>query len=53
MSSLDKVIIDFLRSEGPVFLEILAAKGSRSNLGRPTKTPIENKIAFMKNLETP
>lgn len=33
--------------EGPVLLEIKVKKGARSDLGRPTKTPIENKNAFM------
>lgn len=29
------------------FIEVKCAIGSRSDLGRPTKTPIENKIDFM------
>lgn len=37
--------------EGPVFIEIKVKKGSRKDLGRPTKTPIENKDAFMKFLD--
>jgi phosphonopyruvate decarboxylase len=36
--------------DGPVMLEILVNKGARKDLGRPTKTPLENKAAFMKNL---
>lgn len=32
---------------GPVLLEIKVRKGAREDLGRPTKTPIENKNAFM------
>ena len=35
--------------EGPVLLEILVNKGSRPNLGRPTSSPQENKINFMKH----
>ena len=31
----------------PVFIEILVSKGSRSDLGRPKSSPIENKRAFM------
>jgi len=31
-------------------LIVKCAKGSRKNLGRPTTTPIENKIAFMENI---
>lgn len=37
--------------EGPVFMEIKVKKGSRKDLGRPTKTPIENKEGFMKFLD--
>lgn len=33
--------------KGPVLLEVKVKKGARKNLGRPTKTPIENKDAFM------
>lgn len=33
--------------EGPVLLEIRANKGGRKDLGRPTRTPIQNKMDFM------
>ncbi|XP_065051173.1 phosphonopyruvate decarboxylase-like [Rhopilema esculentum] len=33
--------------EGPVLLEIKVNKGNRKNLGRPTRTPIQNKADFM------
>lgn len=33
------------------FIEVMSAVGSRSNLGRPTTTPAENKIAFMEFLK--
>ena len=33
---------------GPIMLEICITTGSRDDLGRPTSTPIENKLAFMK-----
>eukprot|EP00126_Sphaerothecum_destruens_P007336 Sdes_comp19804_c0_seq1m11926 len=33
--------------KGPAFLEILVNKGGRKNLGRPTRTPIQNKQDFM------
>ena len=36
--------------KGPVLLEIKVRKGSRKDLGRPTRTPIENKLDFMKFL---
>ncbi|MCI5130772.1 MAG: phosphonopyruvate decarboxylase, partial [Candidatus Electrothrix sp. EH2] len=32
---------------GPVMLEIKINQGSRKDLGRPTSTPIENKVNFM------
>lgn len=37
-------------SRGPVFVEAKCAIGSRKDLGRPTTTPVENKLAFMKGL---
>lgn len=37
--------------EGPSFLEVSVAKGSRSNLGRPTSTPLENRDAFIEFLK--
>lgn len=36
---------------GPVFIEIKANLQSRKNLGRPTTSPIENKLEFMKNVQ--
>ncbi|GAA4781486.1 phosphonopyruvate decarboxylase [Olivibacter ginsenosidimutans] len=38
-------------TEGPNFLEIRVNKGSRSNLGRPTSSPIANKLTFMEFLK--
>ena len=35
----------------PIFIEILVSKGSRSDLGRPNSSPIENKTAFMASLK--
>ncbi len=39
------------KMEGPILLEVIINKGARKNLGRPTKTPIENKEDFMKFLQ--
>ncbi|MCL2805228.1 MAG: phosphonopyruvate decarboxylase [Treponema sp.] len=39
------------KTEGPVFIEVLASKGNRKDLGRPDKSPKENKKAFMQCLE--
>ncbi|QDG37695.1 phosphonopyruvate decarboxylase [Alteromonas mediterranea] len=36
-------------SNAPVLLEIKIRKGARGDLGRPTSTPTENKLAFMKH----
>ena len=37
--------------KGRAFLEIKVNKGARKDLGRPTSTPLENKIAFKKFLK--
>jgi len=34
-------------AEGPVLMEIKVRKGGRKNLGRPTRSPIQNKTDFM------
>lgn len=39
-----------LEVEGPAMLEIQVHKGARKDLGRPTRTPIENKMDLMENL---
>lgn len=33
--------------EGPTLLEVRVKKGNRKDLGRPTRTPLQNKMAFM------
>lgn len=38
-------------SKGPKLLEVRVSKGSRPDLGRPTTTPVENKIAMMDQLK--
>ena len=43
----NKVFLDFINSDGPSIIEILTNKGSRKDLGRPTKTPSENKFDFI------
>lgn len=48
-----KTALKYLSSsavDGPVMVEIQVKGGSRSDLGRPTTTPIENKVAFMQKL---
>jgi len=46
-AELRKILPSFLETSEPCFLEIRVALGSRSNLGRPTRTPAENKNAVM------
>lgn len=40
------------KENGPALLEIRVNKGARKDLGRPTTTPIENKLEFMRFLES-
>jgi phosphonopyruvate decarboxylase len=47
--SIPSYINDLIDMDGPAFIEIKTNRGSRSDLGRPTKTPLENKNLFMKN----
>ncbi len=43
--------LDWLaKTKGPAMLEIWVKKGARKDLGRPTRTPVENKKDFMNNL---
>lgn len=42
-----------LRHAGPSFLEIQVRKGSRKDLGRPTRTPAENRDEFMRFVAGP
>ena len=37
--------------QGPILLEIRCNKGARKDLGRPTRTPLENKNNFMRFLK--
>ncbi|MEE9455425.1 MAG: phosphonopyruvate decarboxylase [Paracoccaceae bacterium] len=46
-SKLSAILPSFLKSNGPSFLEIKVCTGSRKDLGRPTRTPKENKRDFM------
>lgn len=49
-ASLTDVLDHIEEMDAPVFLEVKVKKGNRKNLGRPTKTPIENKEALMEFL---
>ena len=41
------VLRDLTDNEAPLFLEVKVKKGARADLGRPTTTPEENKLALM------
>jgi phosphonopyruvate decarboxylase len=47
-NDLIKNLDEFLLCDGPSFMEVKIKSGSRSDLGRPTIKPINNKNAFMK-----
>jgi len=49
-AELDDVMQSFERDSGPVFIEIICNLSSRSDLGRPTTTPIENRDELMSGL---
>jgi phosphonopyruvate decarboxylase len=51
LEQLNNILDEIEKKEGTTFLEIKSAIGSRSDLGRPTTTPIENKNAFMKYIK--
>ncbi len=48
---LQKIAKTIHNIKGPTLIEIKTKIGSRDDLGRPTILPIDNKIAFMKNLQ--
>ena len=48
--SLKATIIKAQMNNASSFIEILVQSGHRSDIGRPTTTPIENKNALMKSL---
>ena len=50
-SEFSSIFNEFKISKGPAMLEILVNKGARKNLGRPTISPIENKLNFMKSID--
>lgn len=51
IKELNTILNTIDKKEGPILIEVKSAIGSRDNLGRPTTTPIENKIAFMDYLK--
>jgi phosphonopyruvate decarboxylase len=49
-SEIARALEDMKRQNGPVLLEIKVNKGARANLGRPTSTPVDNKLELMRYL---
>lgn len=50
ISELKMILCDIENIQGPILIEVKCAIGSRGDLGRPTRTPIENKEEFMQYL---
>ena len=46
-----KIIENINGKEGPYFIEIQVKPGNRKDIGRPTKTPTENKKSIMDYIE--
>lgn len=51
IAALNKVLLKVAKGAGPILVEVKAVIGSREDLGRPTTTPVENKLAFMNYLK--
>jgi len=51
LEALDHTLYTAKKADTLSFIEVKCAVGARSNLGRPTTTPQENKISFMKNIK--
>lgn len=48
---LEKELLKVKKQNSLSFIEVKCAIGARNDLGRPTTTPIENKICFMEHLK--
>lgn len=51
VSKLDRELEEAAKRKALSFIEIKASIGARDDLGRPTSTPAENKVNFMKYLQ--
>jgi len=49
---LSNALAKLIASVGPSLLEVRVNKGARKDLGRPTKTPVQNKQDFMTHLSS-
>ena len=50
LEELDEALLKAKASDKLTFIEVKASIGARSDLGRPTTTPVQNRDAFMKHL---
>lgn len=50
-SDLNQVLAAICNQKGMIFVEVKCAIGSRRNLGRPSESPLENKIQFMRSIQ--
>ncbi len=50
-TELEQILPTFFQADSPALLVIHVKPGSRANLGRPTTTPQENKLAFQQHLQ--
>ena len=53
VTSLDELTIlvqEAQKLEGPYFIEVIVNPGNRSDLGRPTNSPVDNKIFLQRFL---
>ena len=48
---LNAAMKDFVKCDGPSFLEVKVRPGARKDLGRPKKSTFSNKMDFMENLQ--
>lgn len=48
---LDNALEKADRTEGLMFIEVASSIGARKDLGRPTRSPIDNKLEFEKHIE--
>ena len=51
INEFNEIFMNFQKEQGPCLLEIIVNKGARKDLGRPTVSPKENKINFMKRIQ--
>ena len=50
INQLTKTLEECKNNKESTFIEVMSSKGSRADLGRPTSTPLQNKVSFMKTL---